>query len=368
MRKLFRAATGTLVAFGLAGCGEPTIAVVSERRVMMDTMVSISVYAASGDSATTVRSDIARAFAAISRVDSLMSSYRHDSEVAAINRSAGKGFVPISAALDSVLQTAAWAARVSGGAFDISIAPVLQLWGFGTDSVALPDTTRLRDRVRLVNFRCLEKRNGAVRFLQPGMAIDLGGVAKGFAVDAAVAVLNAAGYRDVMVAAGGDLRIVSSPRTPPPHRLLAELWKRGGARIHKGLRQRNRHQIWIQHPRAADKFFAKFPLDNGAVATSGDYERFFEHGGVRYHHVLDPLTGYPARQAVMATVLAKDCRAADALATAMMVLGPERGVALADSLSDVESVIVSMAGGKLAWRASAGLAGILEIIDDAAHP
>lgn len=344
--ELVSSAMGCLTFFSLAGCGQgdANVVAITDRRVMMDTVVSISVYAASDASSAAIRDDIARAFAAIGRVDSLMSSFRDDSEVADINRRAATEYVAISAATDSVLQTARWAAHVSGGAFDVTIAPVLQLWGFGTESVGLPDHERLMERLRRVDFRKLEKNNGRLRFLQPGMAIDLGGVAKGVAVDVASELLMNAGYHDLMITAGGDLRTLSSSLTS------------------------SRRHIWIQHPRAADKFFAKFLFDNGAVSTSGDYERFFERDGVRYHHVLDPQTGYPARRAVSATVLANDSRTADALSTALLVLGAERGIALADSLAGIEAVMLSITGDKLLWRASRGLADRLEIINDAAHP
>ena len=323
----------------MLGCGGgDEVAVITEQRVMMDTVVSISVYAASEDSSLVIRADIDKAFAAVARIDSLMSSYTETSEVAEINRRAATSAVTISVDLDSVLQTAQWASAVSHGAFDVSVAPILQLWGFGTEHQGVPDSQSVRELLPKVDYRLLKKEHGTLRFAKPGMAIDLGGVAKGYAVDVAVESLQGAGYRDVMVKAGGDLRTLASPLTA------------------------GRRYIWIQHPREADKFFGKFRFDSGAVSTSGDYERFFERDGVRYHHIIDPQTGYPARRAVSATVLANDSRTADALSTALFVLGPERGIALADSLAEVEAVIVSIAGDKLAWRATSGLAPRLAII------
>ena len=346
MPRPFCRIAGGLLLFWSWSCsrGEPRLTITTEHRVMMDTDVAITVYAPPADSSARIHQDIERAFAAFNRIDSLMSSYRDDSEVAKINRRAAGEAVPITAAMDSVVQTSLWASRLSAGAFDITIAPVLWLWGFGTDHLGLPDSQRIADALPLVGYRHLVAGNGTLHFLQTGMGIDLGGVAKGYAVDVAVETLARAGYRDVMIKAGGDLRARSSPLT------------------------RGRRHIWIQHPRAADKFFGKFLFDEGAVSTSGDYERFFEVEGVRYHHVMDPQTGYPARRAVSATVLARHSVTADALDNALFVLGPERGIALADSLPGIEAVVLSIVADKIQWRATRGLAGRLEIIEDRAKP
>ena len=314
-------------------------AIISRQRILMDTLVSIDVYVSKKDSSALVQVDIEKAFDAMSRIDSLMSSYSEKSEVAEINRRAAKEPVAISALTDSVLQIALWASEISHGAFDVTVAPILQLWGFGTEQLAVPDEKSIKALLPVVDYRLMSRSNGAVRFQKAGMAIDLGGVAKGFAVDVAIETLEAAGYRDVKVKAGGDMRMLATELTA------------------------GRRYIWIQHPRSTEKFFGKFRLDFGAVSTSGDYERFFERDGVRYHHIIDPETGYPSRKSVSATVLAKDSRTADALSTALFVLGPERGVALADSLG-VEAVILSIDGDKILWRATKGFDERLEIVDD----
>jgi thiamine biosynthesis lipoprotein len=132
-----------------------------------------------------------------------------------------------------------------------------------------------------------------------------------------------------------------------------------------------RRYIWIRHPRAANSdtaheetpqaFFGRFRLDAGAVSTSGDYERFFINEGKRYHHIIDPHTGYPATKAVSATVMAKTSIQADALSTTLFVLGPARGIALADSLPEVEAMIIYSVGERLQWRATRALEEKLEI-------
>jgi thiamine biosynthesis lipoprotein len=336
---------------------------IQESRVLMDTLVSINVYTQDAAAEPAIRRAIAAAFAEMARLDSLMSSYRQDSEVAAINRcGAAGGEMEVSADIDTVLRAAQWAAKISDGAFDVTVAPLLRLWGFGTDSAGVPAPEKIAARLPSVNFRDIALANkmtngtadaekNRVRFRQPGMAIDLGGVAKGYAVDRGLAVLAPAGIHDAMITAGGDLRAVASPMTA------------------------GRRYIWIRHPRAAgsdtvdeatagadeNTFFGRFRLDAGAVSTSGDYERFFIKDGKRYHHLIDPRSGYPAAKAVSATVMAKTSIQADALSTALFVLGPERGIALADSLPEVEAIIIYFEGEKLRWRATKALQEKLEI-------
>jgi thiamine biosynthesis lipoprotein len=345
------------------GCSAPEIHTVRQVRVMMDTAASIRVFLPDSQAAAQAHAAIAAAFQEMARLDSVMSFYRNDSEVSAINRWAAAlpdqpshaTLFEISAEVDSVLRTALQVSRISSGAFDVTIAPLMRLWGFGTEHLHRPAAEEIRARLPLVNFRhvqlgeaALSPANGrhaaALRLLQSGMAFDLGGIAKGYIITRGIRELQRRGYRDAIVEAGGDFCAVASPLT-----------------------QGQRH-IWVQHPRQKDKFFASFKMDGGAVSTSGDYERFFEEGGRRYHHILDPRTGYSAGidsdklTTVSATVTASSAMIADAFSTAMFVLGPERAVALADSLPDIETMIIYLENGRLNWRASQELAGKLEII------
>jgi thiamine biosynthesis lipoprotein len=321
----------------------------------MDTLVSINAYVSKPAEEPAARRAMAAAFAEMSRLDSLLSAYRTDSEVALINREAATaGGVAVSSDMDSVLQMAQWAAKISNGAFDVTVAPVLRLWGFGTDSLGLPTPEKIAARRPWVNHENLMVSEGprpekkSAHFLNLNMAIDLGGVAKGYVVDRGIDVLRQAGIRDALITAGGDLRAIASPLTS------------------------GRRYIWIRHPRTANpdsvrdgeeekNFFGRFRLDAGAVSTSGDYERFFIQEGKRYHHIIDPHTGYPAANAVSATVIAKSAVQADALSTALFVLGPKRGIALADSLPEVEAMIIYQDGEKLNWRATTALQEKLEI-------
>lgn len=336
---------GSFAVLFFVRCGPaPDVQTVQESRILMDTLVSIQVYAPKPAEELPLRGTIAAAFGEMARLDSSLSAYRDDSEVALINRAAASpDGVVISSAIDSVLRVAQWAAQISHGAFDITVAPILRLWGFGTDSLKLPSPEQIAARLPLVDYHHLILSAGRIHFRQPHIAIDLGGVAKGYVVDRGLEVLRQAGIRDAMITAGGDLRVITSPLTA------------------------GRRYIWIRHPRpahpdsAASSFFGRFKLaGDGAVSTSGDYERFFINAGKRYHHIIDPHSGYPASGAVSATVLAKTSVQADALSTALFVLGPERGIALADSLPGVEAMMIYQMGEQLQWRATRTFKNILE--------
>jgi len=323
----------------------------------MDTLVSINVYAAKPANEPAIRRAMTAAFAEMSRLDSLFSAYRADSEVAKLNQATAAG-VAITSDMDSVLQMAQWAAQISNGAFDVTVAPILQLWGFGTDSLGVPAPEKIAARMARVNYENLVivhdlvNQKNSVTFRQPEMAIDLGGVAKGYVVDRGLAMLRQAGISDAMITAGGDLRTITSPLTV------------------------GRRYIWIQHPRplnparafepdgAANSFFGRFKLEgDAAVSTSGDYERFFINDNKRYHHIIDPHTGYPADRTISATVIAGTSVQADALATTLFVLGPQRGIALADSLPAVEAVMIYRNGDELKWEATKTLREKLEVFN-----
>jgi len=318
---------------------------VQENRILMDTLVSINVYTANFAEEPKLRRAIASAFEEMARFDSLFSAYREDSEVSKINRNVSKKLITISEDMYNVLRVARWASEISEGAFDVTIGPVLRLWGFGTDSMDLPPPEKIAARLPLVNYKNIvmnrpyhsgEKFRILFGILQSpeNVSLDLGGVAKGYIVDRGIDVLQQNGIRDAMITAGGDLRALTSPLTAASR------------------------YIWIRHPRdsAANPFFSRFKLEGeAAVSTSGDYERCFFKAGKRYHHIIDPHTGYPAAAAVSATVVAKNSVQADALSTAIFVLGPQRGIALADSLPEVEAMIIYQDGEKLSWRATPAL-------------
>lgn len=268
---------------------------------MMDTYVTIKAWPAKG---VDPEKAIARALEEMSKVDRLMSVTREGSDVWRINHEAGKGAVAVSDDTFIVVGKALEFARMSQGRFDITVGPLVKLWGFYDRNFAVPSEDRLRDALGKVDFHKVEidPQAKTVRLAEPGMALDLGGIAKGYAVDLGAKALREAGVKRAVIDAGGNLYTIGERPGGGP-------WR-----------------IGIRHPRATSETIGpRVALSDGAVATSGDYERYFEEGGVRYHHILDPKTGYPGRKAISVTVVAKSAAAADALSTVLFLLGPDDG-------------------------------------------
>lgn len=327
-----------LIAFG---CGKD-IELFEEKRVLMDSLVSITIYATEEPQGW--REHVAGAFDAMQQVEDLMTSYSDSSQVGKINAQAGIEPVAVDSAIVTVIHEAREIGRQSEGAFDITVLPLLRLWNFKAENPAAPDSGAIKERMKLVDFERVEIQDGTVFLPERGMGLDLGGIAKGYAVDRAAVVLEDYGYEDFMVEAGGDLRVSASELT------------------------RGRRRIWVRHPRQREQFFAAIPLDAGAVATSGDYERYFELGGKRYHHILDPKTGYPAKPCVSVTILADTAAQADALSTAVFVLGPTRGLALIERTEGVEGLIIYLQDADmvstLSFEASSNLREKLELVSN----
>lgn len=269
-----------------------------------------------------VGAHIEAAFAEIRRLEALMTTWRAESDVSRINAQAGKAAVKVAPEVLDVIERSLYFARVSGGAFDISYYALKGLWRFDEDlSPTLPDPAEVRRRLPLINWRqiLVDRSQSTVRLGKPGMAINLGGIGKGYAVDAAVRVLKQAGLKSGVVQAGGDLMIFGS---------------KGGQPFMAGVRD----------PRSPDPsdYFAVCPIVDHAFSTAGDYERAFIYAKdkKRYHHILDPRTGYPARAARSVTVYAKDATVADGLDDAILILGVKRGLALIDSIPEAGAIIV----------------------------
>ncbi len=279
-------------------------------------------------------------FEVFREVDARMSEWKESSPLSAVNRHAGGDPVPVPDDLRAVLRRAREMAALTGGAFDPTWAALWGLWDFRSPRPEVPDPGEVAGRAALVDWRQLEIDDGAgtVRLGEPGMMLGLGGIAKGHALDRAAAVLRERGVASFLLVAGGQVYAGGERRAPQG----ARPWRVG-----------------VRDPRgAAGDFFAWLELADASASTSGDYESWFEAEGVRYHHVLDPRTGYPSRGLTGATVVSADATLADALSTAVMVMGRERGLALVERLEGVEAVVVDGSG---EWEATAGLAGRLEL-------
>jgi thiamine biosynthesis lipoprotein len=253
------------------------------------------------------------------RIDRAMSTYRDDSEISRVNAGAGAQAIAISDELYRLLDTALALSRASGGAFDISYDSVGYLYDFRQRQ--RPDADAIAAVLAAIDYRRIELDPGArsIHFAAPGMRINLGGIAKGYAVERAAALLRVAGIEHALLNAGGDTRVLGDRRGEP--------WIVG-----------------ISHPRLDDAVATRLPLVDEAISTSGDYERFFEEDGRRYHHILNPATGEPTETVLSASVIGPDATLTDGLATTVFVLGTEAGLALIERYPDYEAIIVEPSG------------------------
>ncbi len=303
---------------------------------LMDTYVTIKAFPAPGARAE-AETIIERAAARMRAIDSLSDNYWDDSEISRLNHHAGAAALPLSADMRAMLTAALRVDSLSGGAFTPVVGRLTELWGFGRrDSMRVPPESERLQAVAHTGRQAVQLQGGHLRFLDPLARLDLGGIAKGYAVDAAIALLQENGISDAQVDAGGDLRTLASAATA------------------------GRRKIYVRHPALHEAFFGRFPLDQGAVATSGDYERFFEVDGVRYHHLLDPATGMPARGCHSVTIIGSEATLCDALATAVFVLGPEKGMQLIEALPGIEGLILTETAGTLQAGLSSGLTSRFE--------
>ena len=248
------------------------------------------------------------------RINQQMSPYLASSELSLLNREAANGLVTISPELYRLLQHAEQLAKLSDGAFDISFASV----GFSYDyrQKIKPSATELQQQQPLINYRHIQLHPAnQVSFSRPGVKIDLGGIAKGYAVEQAIGLLASAGIKHALVTAGGDTRLLADKRGRP--------WL-----------------VAIKHPRKNDDIVAQLPLTDSAISTSGDYERFFIEDGVRYHHILDPKSGQSPSGLMSVTVIGSDTARTDALSTTLFVLGLERGMALIETIDGYDAVFI----------------------------
>ncbi len=281
-----------------------------------------------------------QAFAAVDEVEAVASHQNLASDVNQLCRQAGTGWIPVDPVLFQIIHSGCEIAAQTAGAFDPTIAPICDLWGFGAAQPHKPDRLQIEKMLPLVNYRNVDLDSPRVQLRLPAMSLDLGGIAKGAAVDAAVRELERNGLRNFMVDAGGDLAIRSSRLT------------------HGKIR------VWIRHPRKSDGFFAYFMQDSGSVATSGDYEQYFEAEGQRFCHLINPKNGYPDSDLISVTVRTATTEVADALATALFVMGWEKAVTFVQQHPQLEVVLLKAEGNKIHYWASAGLLKKIQIVDD----
>ena len=253
------------------------------------------------------------------RIDRLMSTYKPESELSRINRDAAISPVAAGYELVGLIQDALALSELTEGAFDITYASVGYMYDYRQRR--RPDVAEIDEKLPAVDYRhvVVNPQAGTISFKATGVRIDLGGIAKGYAVERGVEILRARGVQHAIVTAGGDSRILGDRRGRP--------WVVG-----------------VRDPRNRGKIVARIPLVDEAISTSGDYERYFEEDGVRYHHIINPSTGQSAGAVRSVTIVGPEATRTDGLSTSVFVLGVHAGMELVNRLADVEAVIVDKDG------------------------
>jgi len=270
------------------------------QRTLMGTIWALTLV---GGSDADAKAAAARAFDEVARLEALLSEWQPDSEISRVNAAAGVAPVKIGPELLDCIRASLEIARWSDGAFDISWAGLRGLWDFSADSSHIPPTpARVKALLPLWNYRniVLDESASTLLLKRKGMQIGLGGVAKGYALDRAGELLQQAGFDNYLMYAGGQV-------------------------LTHGRKGGRPWRVGIQHPREA-RHFAYVEIEDGSLATSGDYEHAYLHEGRKYHHIIDPKSGFPSDKSASVTLVAKTALWADAVDTAVFIMGPRRGL------------------------------------------
>ena len=280
-----------------------------QTKELMGTVVTITIY---NEEEAKAQTAIERAFQEIERIEALLSNYINTSEVYLLNKNS-----KITDASNELIYLIGKSLRygdMSRGAFDITVQPILDLYKKSFQELKRPPTDEeIKDIKKLIGYEKIYIKNNNI-LLKPNMKITLGGIAKGYAIDRAIKTLKDRGIKHALVNAGGDLRAIGSKGKQP--------W-----------------QIALQNPRKKQEHIVIIPINNTAVATSGDYERYYDDNK-KFHHIVDPRTGYSATELISVTIIAKTALEADALATSVFVLGKE-GITLIENTKNVEGLIIT---------------------------
>ena len=261
------------------------------------------------------------ATARIKEIENLMTINAPGGDVNRLNEAAGKNMAVLSPETINILATAKNYSIISGGAFDVTVGPLVKAWGVFTDNPRVPSQDEIEGLKKLTDYKKLQidTAKSTAGLDLPGQIVDLGGIAKGYAGDEVIKIYKKHGIQSGYVNLGGNVVVLGTKPDGKP-------WR-----------------IGIQNPRAENGLYIGIvEITNKAVVTSGDYERFFERDGIRYHHILDPKTGYPADSGLIsATVITDVSMDADALSTSVFALGLEKGRAIVESLNGVEAIFIT---------------------------
>jgi len=308
----------------------------------MGTLVEITLPAVN-NSSISVEQVLDQTTARMKSLEQTLSIYNENSDISALNSLSPGEFKKVSPETYTVIKKSLTISKITGGTFDITVAPLLKLWHFEKGKLKeVPSDEKIKEALAKIGWtNIILAPQSEIGFSKEDVQINLGGIAKGYIVDEGVEILKSAGIESALLNAGGDIYCLGE-------REKGTFWKVG-----------------IRHPRKKGETIGTLKLKDQAVATSGDYEKFFTLQGRRYSHIINPSSGYPVDNSlIQSTVIAPDCTQADALATALLVMGKKKSLALVESLPEVEAVVVEETKNKqLSISYTSGLKGNIEIYE-----
>jgi thiamine biosynthesis lipoprotein len=296
-----------LIGFFIARNSSDEIRTIKRTQILLGTVIEIQVR---DDDEQKAEDAITKAFAEINRIDDLFTTYNKESPVWRVN-SSSDSIISLDSEIYNLIVLCDSITKLSNGSFDVSLDNLTKAWGFYNDNPQLPVKAEIDSALVLCGWSTIELIGDNKIIKQNKVGFNFGAVAKGYAVDKAIDVLNKLGIHEALVNAGGELSVIG-----------------------------NDWIVGIQHPREINSIIKKITLDGFTVATSGDYEQYFEVDAIRYHHILDPKTGYPSTGLQSVTIINKSNAYADALATAVFVMGKENGIKLIETLDETEAMII----------------------------
>ena len=310
-----------LACSALLGCNPNNVKLIKESRFYMGTLFDITVLHADARKAEKI---IDKVFDEIKRIELMTSKFIPNSEVSKINQSSNENAYPISEEVYNLLKVSVHYSQITRGAFDITIGVIQDLWNFDNEEGQIPSSGTLLPLLSLVGFKNIAlKENFHVRLKKKGMKLDLGAIAKGYAVNRGIEILRNNHINNAILNGGGDLKCIGEKKQGSP-------W-----------------EIGVRHPRDPSSIIATLKGNNQAIATSGDYQNYFVKNKVRYHHLLNPETGWPAKGTQSATIISNNAMLADAMATAVFIMGPERGIEFIESQKGLEGFLITSDGDKI---------------------
>ncbi|EKQ57171.1 MULTISPECIES: FAD:protein FMN transferase [unclassified Clostridium] len=311
-----------ITSLNLSSCTNINNQYYEKSNIVMDTVVTLSAFGKNSKEA------VEESFSRLRELEDMASTNINTSDVYKINSASGKDYVKVHPEIIKMIETSTKYSKLSDGAFDITLGPIINLWGIGTDNEKLPSDEDIKDKLHLVGYKKIDvnEKDSSVMLKESGMAIDLGGVAKGFAADEVLKI-----YKKYNIENG--------------------LINLGSSSIYAVGKNKddNKWTIGIKHPRSeeANKYLGVIKLSNESLSTSGDYERYFMKDNKRYHHIMNTNTGYPIDNGVMSDtiVVSGDTEdggmIADILTTTVFALGPEKGLELINNMSNVSCEITT---------------------------